>query len=127
MAAVRPAGPEPTMRSLVSVRPGPPFEVEGPPGAGAGSSSPKAMVSGERGAGAYGAATEVSPEKSMVMPPKGLVSLPDSGSGTGTEAGAGRALVASPDTAIWGLLPFFDSTAFASTGRVCLLIDASIA
>ena len=28
------------------------------------------------GAGAYGAATEVSPEKSMVKPPKGLVSLP---------------------------------------------------
>src|SRR6185369_14067414 len=127
MAAVRPAGPEPTIRSLVSVRPGPPFELEGPPGAGAGSSSPKAIVSGERGAGAYGAATEVSPEKSMVMPPKGLVSLPDSGSGTGTEAAAARALEPSAESAMGGLLPFFDSTAPASTGRVCLLIDASIA
>src|SRR5258706_5959805 len=112
MAAVSPAGPEPTIRSFVSVRPGPPLAVEGPPAAGTGNSSPNSIVSGKMGAGAYGAATEVSPEKSMVRPPKGLVSLP-------SLEEASSLVVAD------GLPPFLD--AVTSTGRVCLLIDASIA
>src|SRR5439155_12731802 len=69
MAAVRPAGPDPTMISLLSVLPSEADTKPGPPGAVPIAGAPKSIASEGRGAGADGAATAVSAEKSMTSPP----------------------------------------------------------
>src|SRR5688572_30675158 len=117
MAAVRPAGPEPTMISLLSVRPGDAAAKPGPPGAVATAGPPKSMVRSDRGAGAAGAATDVSAEKSIARPPKGSAEL----------GAASSALVS---VAAPGLLP--SAPPAPTPGRrtessvCCLLIDASL-
>src|SRR5258706_1290015 len=63
------------MRTLVWVRLGLDVIVDGPPGAVVGTASPKSIARAGRGAGAAGAATEVSAEKSIESPPNALLSV----------------------------------------------------
>src|SRR6266550_5605551 len=118
MAAVSPAGPEPTISSFDSVRRSPVAVKPGPPGVVATACPPKSIARLGRGAGATGAPTSMSPEKSIARPPNGGGAI-DGASSTDVS-------VAAP-----GLLPFrlagsrTDApTRSASEG--CLLIDANI-
>src|SRR5689334_14065646 len=93
------------MITLASVRPWWAAVKPGPPGmaTAAASGSEKSIWRPGRGAGAVGAATDVSPEKSMLRPPK------DRFSGL---AGAGASVAGATGT--------------AGESSCCLLIDASL-
>src|SRR6476660_6965086 len=70
MAAVRPAGPDPTMTSFASIRPSPLAIVDGPPVAVDAwvGLDPIAIGADPNGV----AAPAVSPERSMARPPNGF-------------------------------------------------------
>src|SRR6185436_19167767 len=108
MAAVRPAGPEPMIRSFVSVRPSPPPVKPGPPGTVVGAGESYAMSG--RGAGALGAATPVSPEKSIARPPNGDAAGPP---------------LPFP-SALWESAGMRTDVPAPSAPGCCLLIDANI-
>src|SRR5215212_10609858 len=142
MAAVNPAGPEPTIRSFGSVRPSWLALKAGPPVVRPTAAPPKSIWRSPSGAGAAGAATPVSPEKSIERPPNGTA-----GAATGSSADVS---VSAAD--LWTLsegrppvpvgvagfeplrvgAPFSTNTLVASggcptapPGACCLLIDAS--
>ena len=78
MAAVSPAGPEPMIRTLASVRPSAGAAVAGPPASGAASDGASAIMlipppKGLRPVPADGAASP--PPKLMLIEPKGLVAV----------------------------------------------------
>src|SRR5688500_8196418 len=97
------------MSSLVSVRPSWIEVNPGPPGAVARALFPKSIARSGRGAGAAGAATPVSFEKSIDSPPNetGLVGAVAASSALVSVAAAG-------------------AVAGAAAGDCCLLIDASL-
>src|SRR5512143_3752564 len=122
------------MISLLSVRPSCAASKPGPPGVVASAGAPKSIARSGRGAGAAGAATDVSPEKSMRRPPKAgnPPAAPTAASffviAGGVAADAPSAVAASAVAPVPfpspAEVPF--ARRLTALGLVCLPIDASL-